>query len=108
MLDELVKKVTSDKFLGESSRGKGVKVMPDSRPGDVTRTGSTMAVSGLQFAVSVIVFLFLGQWLDKKFGTSPVFLFVCVFVGAGAALYSMYRKLNAINAAEDEMRRKNK
>ncbi len=82
--------------------------MADSSPGDTKKAGTAMAVSGLQFAVAVILFVFLGQWLDKKFGTSPVFLFVCVFVGSGAALYSMYRTLNAVNSAEDEMRKKNK
>lgn len=82
--------------------------MADLRPEGTSGSGSTIAGAGLQFAVAIILFVFLGQWLDKKFGTSPVFLFVCVFVGAGASLYSMYRKLNAINKAEDEMRKRNK
>lgn len=82
--------------------------MADFKPGEASKSGGSIAGAGLQFAVAIILFLFLGQWLDKKFGTSPVFLFVCVFVGAGASFYSMYRKLNAINAAEDEMRKKNK
>lgn len=69
-------------------------------------TGGQMAGIGLQFAVAVIVFLFLGQWLDKKFGTAPVLLIICVFAGAGAAFYSMYRKLMAANAADDAMRKK--
>ena len=82
--------------------------MADFRPENAPKSGGNIAGAGLQFAVAIILFVFLGQWLDKKFGTSPVFLFVCVFVGAGASLYSMYRKLNAINAAEDEMRKKKK
>jgi F0F1-type ATP synthase assembly protein I len=57
---------------------------------------------GLQFAVSILVFLYVGQWLDRKFGTSPIFLMLGVFVGAGAAFYSMYRKLMADQNAEDE------
>ena len=32
-----------------------------------------------------------GQWLDRKFDTKPFFLLVGVFVGAGAAFFSMYR-----------------
>lgn len=60
---------------------------------------------GLQFAVSILVFLFVGQWLDRKLGTAPVFLLVGVFVGAGGAFYSMYRKLMAIQA-EEERRKK--
>jgi ATP synthase protein I len=52
--------------------------------------------------VSILVFLYVGQWLDRKFGTSPIFLMLGVFVGAGAAFYSMYRKLMADQNAEDE------
>ncbi len=67
-------------------------------------SGGQMAGVGLQFAVAVVVFLFFGQWLDRKFGTDPVLTIICVFAGAGAAFYSMYRKLMAANAAEDAAR----
>lgn len=67
-------------------------------------SGGQMAGVGLQFAVAVVVFLFLGQWLDRKFGTDPVLTIICVFAGAGAAFYSMYRKLMAANAADDAAR----
>lgn len=60
---------------------------------------------GLQFAVSILVFLFAGQWLDRKLGTAPIFLLVGVFVGAGASFYSMYRKLMAIQAEEDRRKK---
>jgi F0F1-type ATP synthase assembly protein I len=61
---------------------------------------------GIQFAVAIVVFLFLGQWLDRKFGTSPVFLMLGVFVGGGAAFYGMYRKLMADQEAAEEARKK--
>lgn len=82
--------------------------MADFNPERGFRPGASLAGAGLQFAIAVILFVFLGQWLDKKFGTAPVFLLLCVFAGAGAALYSMYRKVNAINAAEDEARKKDR
>jgi Uncharacterized protein conserved in bacteria len=50
---------------------------------------------GLQFALSIIVFLKIGEWVDRRFGTEPIFLTVGVFTGAGAAFYSMYRGLMA-------------
>jgi F0F1-type ATP synthase assembly protein I len=56
---------------------------------------------GLQFAVSIIVFLYAGQWLDRKLGTAPWLLMIGVFVGAGASFYSMYRKLMAAQAREE-------
>ena len=37
--------------------------------------------------------MFLGIWLDKRLGSSPWFVLICVFVGAGAGFYSIYRKL---------------
>ncbi|MBK7907347.1 MAG: AtpZ/AtpI family protein [Gemmatimonadetes bacterium] len=50
---------------------------------------------GIQFAASIVVFLYAGQWLDRRLGTAPIFLYVGVFTGAGAAFYSMYRNLMA-------------
>ncbi len=67
-------------------------------------SGSDFAGIGVQFAVVLLGGLFLGQWLDKRFGTSPVLTIGCLFVGAAAAFYSMYRKLMAANAAEDAAR----
>ena len=61
---------------------------------------------GLQFAISVILFLLAGQWLDGRLGTSPLFLIVFVFVGAGASFYSIYRKLMEQQRREDEARKK--
>jgi F0F1-type ATP synthase assembly protein I len=43
--------------------------------------------------------------VDKKLGTEPVFLMIGVFVGAGGAFYSMYRKLTAAQRREDEARK---
>jgi F0F1-type ATP synthase assembly protein I len=61
---------------------------------------------GLQFAISVILFLLAGQWIDRKFGTAPLFLMVFVFVGAGASFYSIYRRLMAQQRREDEERKR--
>ncbi len=60
-----------------------------------------LAGIGAQFAISVVFFLFVGQWLDRRLGTSPVFVLVGVFVGAAGAFYSMYRKVTAAQRRED-------
>ena len=59
---------------------------------------------GIQFAVSILVFLYLGQWLDRKLGTAPWLLLACLFLGAGGSFYSMYRRLMAAQAREDAAR----
>jgi F0F1-type ATP synthase assembly protein I len=56
---------------------------------------------GIQFAISILVFLYAGQWLDRRLGTNGLFVIVGVFLGAGAAFYSMYRKLMADQRADE-------
>ncbi len=60
---------------------------------------------GLQFALSIILFLYAGRWLDRKLDSEPWFLILGPFTGAGAAFYSMYRTLMADQRREDEERR---
>ena len=58
-------------------------------------SASEFAGIGLQFAASIVLFVFAGQWLDRRLGTGPLFLILGVFLGAGGSFYSMYRKLMA-------------
>jgi ATP synthase protein I len=62
-------------------------------PGNDPLSGARFAGIGIQFAASILLFLYAGKWLDAKLGTAPVFLIVGVFVGAGASFYSIYRAL---------------
>lgn len=58
-------------------------------------SASEFAGFGLQFAASIVLFVFAGQWLDRRLGTGPLFLIVGLFLGAGGSFYSMYLKLMA-------------
>ena len=51
------------------------------------------AGAGIQFAASILLFVFVGQWLDERLGTEPWLLILGVFVGAAAGFYSLYRQL---------------
>ena len=68
--------------------------------------GADFAGVGIQFAFAIIVFLFAGQWLDKRLGTNGLFTIAGVFVGGGAAFYNMYRKITAAQRRDDEERSK--
>jgi len=86
-----------------------VKPDPGSEnPSPVRSVAGAGAVAGmgLQFALSIVLFLLAGQWIDRKLGTEPLFLIVFVFVGAGASFYSSYRKLMKQQRREDEARRR--
>lgn len=63
---------------------------------------------GLQFAISIVLFLYVGVWLDGRLGTQPLFLTLGVFTGAGAAFYSMYRSLMADQRKAEEAAREEK
>ena len=67
-------------------------------------SGADFAGVGLQFALAIIVFLFAGQWLDKRLGTNGLFTIAGVFVGAGASFYSIYRKIAAAQKQDDAER----
>ena len=81
---------------------------PDPKPPNEEIQMGSFAGVGLQFAVAIVAFLFLGQWADKKLGTSPVLLLAGVFIGGGAAFYSMYRRLTTAQKADDERRKRSK
>jgi len=49
---------------------------------------------GLHLSATLVVFVLVGQWLDKKAGTDGVFTIVGAFVGFGGTLYSLIRTLS--------------
>lgn len=73
---------------------------PLSRPPGLGAAGKYAGL-GLQFALSILFFGWLGQWVDRKLGTDGIFLLLGVLIGAGAAFYSMYRSLMADQRREE-------
>lgn len=52
-----------------------------------------LAGLGMQFFASILVFVYVGNWLDRRFHTSPLFLLGGLFVGGGGTFYASYRRL---------------
>ncbi|MFO7913703.1 MAG: AtpZ/AtpI family protein [Desulfotignum sp.] len=46
---------------------------------------------GISVALSIFIGLGLGLWLDKKFDTTPVLMFVGLFFGIGAGFSNIVR-----------------
>ena len=69
-------------------------------PREGRQTGSAPAGehmgAGLQFAGSVLLFLLVGMWLDRRLGTDPWLLVLGVVIGSTAGFWSMYRHLVVI------------
>jgi F0F1-type ATP synthase assembly protein I len=77
------------------------------RDGDAGGGGTSpgeFAGLGLQMVLGILLFLYLGKWVDDRLGTSWIQI-VGVFVGAGLSFYSMYRKLMAAQARDDAARK---
>lgn len=69
--------------------------MADQNAGPTGFSAGDFAGVGVQFVAAILVFLFLGKWIDGRFGTAPLFLILGTFVGAAGGFYSMYRKVSA-------------
>ena len=87
-------------------RGSGRHQAGGAERRTATPSAGEYAGVGLQFAVTIVAFMFAGMWLDRTLGTSPWLLILLVFAGAAAGFYSIYRKLmNAQRRAQDSARK---
>lgn len=71
--------------MGADPRGK----QRDQAPGATEFMGV-----GLQFIASILIFLFIGRWLDERLGTEPYLLMLGVFTGFGLSFYVILRRLS--------------
>ena len=55
---------------------------------------------GIQLAVSLVVFVFIGRWADEKLGTGGILTVVFAFLGCGGTMYSLIRSLNRKDRGE--------
>lgn len=74
----------------EGRQGQGFSPHQRSMP-----SGSEFAGIGLQFGLTIVVFVFGGVWLDQRLHSSPWFVLVCTFAGAFGGFYSIYRRVMA-------------
>jgi F0F1-type ATP synthase assembly protein I len=49
---------------------------------------------GLQLAISILFFVWIGQKLDSRFGTRGLFTILGAFLGFGATMWSLMRSLH--------------
>ncbi|OLB18243.1 MAG: hypothetical protein AUH12_02845 [Gemmatimonadetes bacterium 13_2_20CM_69_8] len=59
------------------------------RPGPLRYAGL-----GVQLAITILVSVLVGQWVDRKAGTDGVFTILGALLGFGGTLYSLIRELS--------------
>jgi ATP synthase protein I len=57
---------------------------------------------GTQLAMTVTLLAFIGIFLDDKFDTKPVFIFVCTFFGAFAGLYNFIKSISHLDERKND------
>jgi F0F1-type ATP synthase assembly protein I len=82
--------------------------MPDERNsqgkwgGRWSREFGPFLTLGLQLAIAVVVFFFLGRWLDSKLGTSPWFMLAGLGLGIVGGFVQFFRTALALGEKEDK------
>ena len=65
---------------------------------------------GIQLAVTILIFLFIGVWLDGIFNSKFVFTLILTFIGFGGGFYSFYlniKKLTGVSGSKSYNNNKN-
>jgi F0F1-type ATP synthase assembly protein I len=68
-------------------------VTPPKPTGGKTPGPMRYAGLGIQLAVSLLLFVWIGQWADRKLGTGGVLTIIAALVGFGGTMYSVIRSL---------------
>jgi len=70
------------------------------------RSAAPLLNAGIQLAASVVLMLFLGRWLDGRFGCAPWLMITGIFFGLGAGMFQFIRTVGAVDRQEAEDRKK--
>jgi ATP synthase protein I len=69
------------------------------------RTIGPFLTLGMQLALSVVVFFFIGRWLDGLWGTTPWLMLAGLILGMAGGFLQFFRAVNALGKQEEEERR---
>ncbi len=59
---------------------------------------------GIQLAITVVVFFFIGRFADDYFGTKPWLMVVSIFVGSIGGLIKFFRTVIDLSKKEENER----
>lgn len=52
---------------------------------------------GIELAVTLLVFIFIGQYLDKRWDTDPWLFLACAALGFIIAFYNFFKTISRLN-----------
>jgi F0F1-type ATP synthase assembly protein I len=71
----------------------------------ITEFGPYLTI-GMQLAIAVVGFFFLGRWLDDMFGTAPWLMIIGLLLGTAGGFISFFRSVISMVKKEDELEHK--
>jgi ATP synthase protein I len=63
---------------------------------------------GIQLAAAIVVFFFLGDWIDKRYGTAPIGKLVGTSIGMVGGFIKFFKSVASMIADEERNRKSNK
>lgn len=71
----------------------------------ITEFGPYLTI-GMQLAIAVVGFFFLGRWMDEVFGTAPWLMIIGLILGTAGGFISFFRSAISMAKKEDELERR--
>lgn len=75
---------------------------PDERRGNASMLGLAWRLT-IEMLAGIGVGGFVGWWMDKWFGTEPIFMLVMLVLGMGAGLMNSVRTVNEMRRKQDAL-----
>ena len=80
----------------------GGRPSKDGEPENVLRQVSPYIGLGLQLALTVAIFYFIGSWMDDRFQTAPYLMVVGSMVGIVGGFIKFYKTVTALGEKGDK------
>ncbi|HTP80190.1 MAG TPA: AtpZ/AtpI family protein [Bacteroidota bacterium] len=80
----------------------GGRPSKDGEPENVLRQVSPYIGLGLQLALTVAIFYFIGSWMDDRFQTAPYLMVVGSMVGIVGGFIKFYKTVTALSEKGDK------
>ena len=83
-----------------SQAGTFAAVAAPKEPGGSPSNPMKLAGFGVQLAVTVVVFVLVGRWVDRRAGTEGIFTLLGGLLGFGGSMLSLLRQLKKTDGGE--------
>jgi len=79
-------------------------VSEEKKLGEMLQSTAPYLTLGIQLAITVVVFFFIGRFADDYFGTKPWLMVVSIFMGSIGGLIKFFRTVIDLSKKEENER----